>query len=250
MAAPVQKATSGAGSTLANSIALAYGSSVNKNNLLIAVVGNGGAANVGSMTTVPTDTQGNVWTLAKGQVGIDGFSFVAIYYAIAGATGANTVTWNGGGTNSDIMIAVFEYANPSASPLDQTNSNVGAATGNVTTLQASELLFGAITSANIVSGWNASASFTIEETASNSGGGNASLGTADRSVSNIGTYGTTFSGSGLSPDAAVIASFKLGAAPATPTKLEISLFGVKRFGKPPETECNELPPPSTFKRVM
>lgn len=243
MAAPVQKATSGAGSTLANSIALAYGSNVTHNNLLIAVVGNGGAANVGNMATVPTDTEGNVWTLAKGQVGIDGFSFVAIYYAIAKATGANTVTWNGGGTNSDLMMAVFEYANPRANPLDQTNSNVGAATGNITTTQASELLFGAITSANLVTGWNASASFTIEETASNSGGANASLGTADLTVSNIGTYSTTFSGAGLSPDGAAIVSFELGAAPATPTKLEISLFGVKRFGKMKEAECHELPPP-------
>lgn len=243
MAAPVQKATSGAGSTLANSIALAYGSNVTKNNLLIAVVGNGGAANVGNMATVPTDTEGNTWTLAKGQVGIDGFSFVAIYYAIAKSTGANTVTWNGGGTNSDIMIAVLEYANPSAIPLDQTNSNVGTTTGNVTTTQALELVFGAITSANIVSGWNASAGFTIEETASNSGGANASLGTADLTVSNIGTYSTTFSGSGLSPDGAAIASFKLGSAPATPTKLEISLFGVKRFGRIKESECHELPEP-------
>lgn len=249
MAAPVQKATSGGTATLLLGISLAYASNVTKNNLLIAVVGNGGAGDAGSIATVPTDTEGNVWTLAKGQVGIDGFSFVAIYFAIAGSTGANTVTWNGGGF-SDLMMVIFEYAGPSASPLDQTNSNVGAATGSVTTLQAMELVFGAITSANLVSGWDASAGFTIEEAADNAGGGNASLGTADLSVSNTGTYSTTFSGSGLAPDAAAIASFKLGAAPVTPTKLEISLFGVKRFGKPPEVECKELPVPPGFKRVM
>ena len=41
-----------------------------------------------------------------------------------------------------------------------------------------------------------------------------------------------------------------GPAPSNPTKLEISLFGIKRLGSNPEPECAELPEPKKLKRVM
>lgn len=45
-------------------------------------------------------------------------------------------------------------------------------------------------------------------------------------------------------------SLALGAAPTTPTKLEISLFGVKRWPKSPDGQCVEVPEPVPLKRVM
>jgi len=210
----VQKATSGATSVLGTSISLAYSSNVTSGNLLVCVIGNGPVAAPNLAT--PTDTQGNTWTLAVSQTVLDGTDFVTMYYAFAGSTGANTVTSTGSGTPSDLMMFVFEYSGiVSPSPIDKTHGGLGNSAGNITTTNANDLLLSAIVGDGNVSGWSATNSFTVQETAVNSNTVNISMAAADQIVSAVGTYNTTFNGTGLTGEAAIIASFKAG-APAPP----------------------------------
>ena len=222
---------------------LAYTSNVTSGNLLFALVG--GGSDAGGGVRAVSDSQGNAYTFVAGAGSLDDASNVNLYIATAGASGANTVTWTlTAGAPGTMDIIIGEVSGLTATPLDQHHSvNESAATGNITTTQAAEyLLAGAIGNSAAIATWSATNSFVVERSVAESSG-TSGMALADRTVAAIGTYSTTFSNSGvLSPSAgALIASFNIAAAPAGPTKLEISLFGTKRFGKTEEPECVEAP---------
>lgn len=238
----------------ATGITLAYLSNVTAGDLLFAWVGGGGDAAVPGGTVTVSDTQVNAWTFIAGAAGLDGTSFINLYYAIAKSTGANSVTYNFTAGAAGVLNMMIGEANGlTATPLDQHNSfGQSADTHSVTTLQASEyLVAGCVAQFASIGTWSVNNSFTIQQNISE-GSGIAALAFADRTVSSIGTYNAVFSntGGGFQGSGAVIASFKAAPAPANPTKLEISLFGTKRFGKSPDQECVDLPESPQIKRVM
>lgn len=119
----------------------AYGSNVTLGNLLLVVAGSQDIA--GAITFAISDTQGNAWT-ALGVVDANSVNGGRgqLFYAVAKATGANTVTLTTGSTTP--LLAVHEFSG--ATFLDVQASAIGSGTspdsGPVTTGAAAELLFG------------------------------------------------------------------------------------------------------------
>lgn len=119
---------------------LAYGANVTIGNLLIAVAGD---ATGGSAAAFPlSDTQGNTYTaLAPVSGGVSGGAG-QLFYSIAKATGANTVSFTAGPANPRLLIHEFS----GVAQIDKSHSASGAGnaidSGGVTTVVAAELLFG------------------------------------------------------------------------------------------------------------
>jgi hypothetical protein len=141
--------------------ALAYVSNVTLNDLLIVI------ARCGSIvSTTVTDTQGNTWHNLTYQ-SISAFGSLQISWAIANATGANTVTVTPD-ASSTIRMAILEYSgNPTSSPVDaenntQTGTSTAAAATSITPAAANELVIGAV----VVNGsdtFTAGANFALVE---------------------------------------------------------------------------------------
>lgn len=222
-------------------ISVAFPSPVTQGTLLIAIVSNDALAQPPSTVS---DTQGNTWTLASSQAGIDNFASIAMYFAIAKASGATTVSWATGGGSGDLMIQIMEYPWTGAT-LDQ--HATGGPTVSVTITAAVELAVAAMMDndggAGPVAGWSATNGFAIQQNAQV----NTSLpiysGTAvaDKTTAVAGVVSTTFSDNRSGAFMGVMAAFK-GAAVANPTKLEISLFGTKRYRHSAPAKCSESPP--------
>ncbi len=104
----------------------AYGSNVTANSLLICDVSSGGP---NSPASGVTDSQGNSWTqVGTASTGGLGDS-IQMFYAIAGSSGANTVTVTFPGVAQGDTIAIFEYSgNATSSVLDQNNVGTGSST--------------------------------------------------------------------------------------------------------------------------
>jgi hypothetical protein len=118
---------------------LAYGSNVVAGNLLVF-------AAVWIADTVPTitDSQGNTWQLCKSQLSYDSSQRAAIWSALAGSSGANTITFaKGAAVVAEYVALEYNWDGVVATPDDtngDTGSGVGSPSYNLVTTAANELL--------------------------------------------------------------------------------------------------------------
>ena len=200
-------------SVAGTSLALAYGSNVTSGHLLIAVCGTGGLGANGLASVA--DTQGNIWTIVATQQSIDAPLSVAIAFAVAGATGANTVTATFNAPAGAMDLIISEYSGATGWAFDKKNTVFAGVppdtvnTGSITTTSANEVLIvGSTLPADQTPGWNVSAGFTIQKQVNNTAP--ESMAYADQIVSAIGTFSATIGGTGVlgsSEIVAAIASF-------------------------------------------
>ena len=173
-----QNFASGSGGTIAS----AFGSNVTAGHLIVVTAGAGTASN-----TV-TDTQGNTYTLAKDgtnpAMNSGGGYQVAIWYAVATSTSADTVTLHYPASQTFRRIAIHEYSG--VNTLDVASSNIGngttVSTGSATTNHDNELIFGWMVSDNGVT--SAGSGYNLRETS-------GSESTMDKSVNSTGSYNVT-----------------------------------------------------------
>ena len=201
------QSASGVSSKTSSGISTSFASSTTAGNAIVVAV-----SAAGSAITSVADTQGNSYKQAVVSGG------TAIWYAANIRGSADTITAQFASSSGFSLIYVHEYAglDPS-SPLDQvstsTSVQIGNGTaitsGNVTTTQANELIFGYASVDNNVSAGGAG--FTVRQTA----GGNMS---EDMIVSAAGTYAATFTQNFSGGWTATIATFK--AAPIGPPTLQ------------------------------
>ncbi len=197
------------------SVAVAYSNAQTAGNLNVVAVGWGDTT---SAISSVTDTKGNTYTRAVGPTSNNGLQ-QAIYYAKNIAGGSNTVTvkFNQAAAYPDVRI--LEYSGlSSSSPLDVTAAGTGngtsASSGTATTTSASELIFGAGTTAGI--GYTApGAGFTTRII--NIYGSLAE----DETVLAAGSYAATASNSG-GYWVMQMATFKASASSPAPTVTSIS----------------------------
>ena len=127
---------------------LAYTSNVTANNLLIVLIGH--ATN---STATVVDTQLNTWASAVNFYSVGNDYSGQILFAVAGSTGANTVTVTVIGGGNELTIAEYS-GNATASPLDQTASAEGtstaAASSSAVTTTDGQLILGGILSSGAI----------------------------------------------------------------------------------------------------
>ncbi len=141
----VQK-TSNVSSSNVASLAKAFTTNTVAGNSIVVVCG------VGNTTTpTVTDTQGNTYTLAKGQLNGSSQFNVGVFYATGIVGGANTVTVNNGGTATSIAMEIYEVSGLITqvnSQPSQTGSGQGTSTtasaGSVSPLSPNEYGFAAV----------------------------------------------------------------------------------------------------------
>lgn len=184
----------GSGSST-SSRSLAYSNDVVADNLLIVTVS--WEDKIQNVTSVE-DTVGSSWLQAYDVVRNPSSSQTMnqqTYYAIAGGSGANTVTVNFTASSTNVKIVVSEYNDTdTTSPLDQVNVTAdqglpGCLTNNVTTTIDDEIIYG------VCSTWSSSTAFTpgdgfTEREQVNSGGAQAMQ---DKIVNSTGSYNATWS---------------------------------------------------------
>src|SRR5258708_6296277 len=114
----------------ATTTALAFGSSVTSGNLLVVSFTTVDTTNTVSSVT---DTVGSTWALASGPIVANSTQTSWIYYALANASGANTVTvhWSGTATAPNIFVAEFS-GNATSSPRDKFTSSANTGTAAIT----------------------------------------------------------------------------------------------------------------------
>lgn len=167
-------ATNSSGTSSPFAQSLSYGSNVTAGDLLIA------AFSYGSQGTVNTviDSQSNTWARADTAVNGTNNAAVDVWYAIAGSTGANTVTVHWTAQLTVGCFAIREYTgNASSSVLGNHTNATGSGTGATTTsisLSAGSLLFGAGAETSVA--LSVGSGFTSRE----SGGSTALLLTEDQ----------------------------------------------------------------------
>lgn len=120
---------------------LAFGSNVTSGNLLIVFM----RVSTGDGTpTGVTDTVGTTYTQVGTAMSISGGTGY-LYYGVAAASGANTVTIGGGAT---ARIVVQEVSGLTSASLDQTNQATGTSaapsSGNITTTAATWIFAGLV----------------------------------------------------------------------------------------------------------
>lgn len=171
--------------TSAASLAVAFTSNVGAGNLIFILsttLFSGDAPNV-------TDSQGNSYTFWNRQFTIGGGE-VDLWYAIAGSSGACTVTLTLGSPPDTMRMIIAEYAKSGTPTVDQlhtTNANTGTSfnTGNITTTVANEVLLAfAWDRTRDGSPWTDSQSFTNVKTTVTG----ESLTLWEKGVSSTGTY--------------------------------------------------------------
>ena len=129
----------------ASSVAIAYRSNNASGNLLVAAAGSFNS--MAQQTLTISDSAGNAWSQAVVTTSFGSTALVYIWYAVNSKAGPNTVTFTPSRRDGDIDATIYEYSGiATSSPLDQTNSATcsscsSLSTGNVSTTQASELLF-------------------------------------------------------------------------------------------------------------
>jgi len=229
------------------SVTVAFASNVAAGDLLVIVAGSGFCGPAGGLGT-PTDTQSNTWTQAVNSSNVNDNTQVVLWYALAAASGACTVTLPAGSGTGAIEVLIAEYSGVikvGGTPLDQSHSNLsGVATGSITTTQANELIIAVACDGGAVGfagPWGPGTGFTIEEQASIGqlcGGGTASTVYADQTVTSIGTYSCTFTGANGSDNSnAGIASFFASAPTVAPpgtiiVRIDPSTFPSLPLGAP------------------
>lgn len=235
---PLQTKT---GSNASNPWTLAFPNPVGSGNLLIVVGSNSGPS---APLLVPTDSRGNTYVLGTHQDDLSGAG-IAIWYAVSIAGGPNTVTFpSGSGATSIAIIAEYNLNGTLDQVAHTSRGDLGV---SVTTLKPTELIVAACSNGLQPTTWSVSGGFTKETQVDASVPQPTSIVLVDRDAATIGTYTAAFTEAPLFSSDAVMLSFY---ATILPTKLEISLFGAKRFGKLEEAECHELPPPLKTKLFL
>jgi hypothetical protein len=123
---------------------LAFTSNVTSGNALYAVVFDGGGP---GQTLSFTDSQNNTWTTIKSaSLATDGDT-IGIGCAIAGSSGADTVTFKVNGSTQAVAASVYEVSNatctPDATPVSSdTTAQTACNSGSLTTATANDLLLG------------------------------------------------------------------------------------------------------------
>lgn len=182
--------SNGAFNSSTSSLAATFTSNVTSGNLLVAAtVANGLTGTYGAVPvsdTVSSTWHGNLAVLVNpGGAGLN------LWWARAGASGANTVTWAIGSTETFTRLIIQEFSGVTA--LDQEARATGAAypldSGGVTTTHAAELLLAWGCSDNGVT--TPGANYTISFTQN-------SESTEYRIVSSTGVYHGLFPGDGAS----------------------------------------------------
>jgi hypothetical protein len=239
---PLQTKT---GSIAAASLPIAYTNPVVAGDLLIAVVSEGIQGAAPPITC--SDSLGNVYSTLFAVGGFQAGTDTTVFYCFSASSGPNTVTFAHAGALALVGI-VAEYSLASGTK-DQVASGDGGVY-SITTTQSVELLVGACSNGLQPTTWTITGATNVAQVdATPVLGRPISLVLADLDLSTIGTYMVQFSASPAFSSSGGIGSFYSGSA-ASPTKLEISLFGVKGFGKSKEQECVELPPEKHVKVVM
>jgi hypothetical protein len=232
------------------SLVLAFPGNVTAGDLLILWSGNG--------YTSLTDTQGNAWSAGPtglcSTTDVGAASLICIAFAIAKTTGPCTVTISNPATEV-WSCGIAEYnVNP---PTQDTNSGNGFGSGfgvvpsPITTGVPKALVIAAAigaTAGGAADVWSVNSGFTIDDTMT-SVPFNAGFCLASLNVPASGTLvNPTFTNAHWT--FGTDATEADWAGPVNPTKLEISLLGVKRFRKEKEPECVEAPPETHVKRAM
>jgi hypothetical protein len=198
----VQKAGNDNGAGAATtSIATAYTSNVTAGNLLIAVFGQGALGGVNA--NVVTDTQGNKWTRAVQSPSLDTNMSTEIWFAIAVASGPNTVTFSQAPGTGFFELIVAEYSGIKNAQLDVTNHGLSAgptvSTHPITTTKSNEIIIVSGAASADAPNWTMDGGFTPELTRNNNTNGSgfpSNVVFGDQIVNAIGIYSST-----LTPDA-------------------------------------------------
>jgi len=160
------------------------------------------------------------WSIAVSGTFVD-FGHGAIGYKIAGASEGSGVQVTLNTENSNIVVAIAEYSNIVASPLDVTASDLGSAvevqarsTGTTAnTAQADELAIAMVgVRATNISGVSWTNIFTPQANLYTSGTDDLSLAWSHKILSTIGTQETTASWTDAGRAGGLIATFKKAAA--------------------------------------
>jgi hypothetical protein len=211
---------------------VSFASNTTAGDLIVFVVG---ATNLSTGTI--SDTAGDSFTLATSTICTGAPCGYAnsqsdVYYASNINGGADTVNFAWTSAPGNESQAIFEYAGiATSSPVDQINSAIGGPsltsinTGNITTTQASELLFSSVTTDNGTSSPTVSGGWT-EETNGFLDINYLSVITADQTVSSIGTYSNTFGGFPSTALMADIVAFKAASSASSPPPTEYWLNGI------------------------
>lgn len=145
------------------------GAGVTAGSLLVCFVSVRGS---GVSASSLTDSQGNTWALAVRSILNGAGSRMEIWWAVAGSTGANTVTVNFTGTAGG-YVSVYEFTVGSGPPsLDVTNSNVHTTTtsthshGSITQSVAGLMVAGLVNDTLSVSWTNATGFNSLAENSS------------------------------------------------------------------------------------
>jgi hypothetical protein len=224
---------------------LAFSSNVTAGNLIVVSI-----HSYQPNTYTVTDTRSNSYNLATSQEFAGDTNLkVFIYWAICASSGACTVTITPN-TSGFISFGLHEYSGVAASsPLDQVNSNQGTGTavssGAVTTTQADELLFAAMTSmAGSQVAITPDGDYTQRLEFEN-GATEIHLNTQDRTVSATLTDTANWTlGSSLGW-AAAVATFKLDTAPPPPEAEVDSARHAHRADSPTVTAHTPIAPADT-----
>jgi hypothetical protein len=201
--------TTGSGST---TLAMKFPSNVTKNNLI--VVGVSSASGNAFASPAITDTLGSTFSLAvadnPGTAGTP--SLASLYYAVAPATGADTVTVHMTGTNN-LHLHIYEVSGLlTSSVLDQIGSNFQSGTTAATvstaasTTTANEFVFAYFGRDNGVGTWTAGNGYANGLASPNSGSSTDAF-SEDNIISAIGIQTATATASASDGLTSVIATF-------------------------------------------
>lgn len=163
-----------------------------------------------------TDSKSNTWTSLSTFTGSS--FYTVLYYCYAPTVGAGHTFTFSGVTNYPV-ISVAAFSGAASSPFDQQNGSSTLSTGSITPTVANELVVSGLTCSGSVSSINAG--MTISDSLGYASGQSVGGGLAYIIQTAASAISPTWTATG-SATASGIASFKSGAAAATP--LPPSLF--------------------------
>jgi hypothetical protein len=194
--------------TAVGSVSVAFPVGNTAGNLILAYV----RMSSTDQTVSVTDTAGNTYTEAVGQVTSAGYQG-HLFYAANIAAGANTVTATFSSTNNHPWLAIYEYSGLSpANPLDQTAAAEGSSTAptcgpTAATTSANELVFAGLslaTDATVIVTPGAGFNMELQDTIAN--GSRAA--TEDQLLTATGSVSGAFTVSYSTNWTCVVATFK------------------------------------------
>lgn len=164
----VQKFNGTAPNPGAETVSAVATSNVTAGNILVAIWSMGEITTGGPSATI-SDTQGNIWNQILTQVSIDTSLIIIVYYAVAKASGANTITVDVGAGNTAVMqLQMAEFSGVPTPYFDAKASRFNVAhasfsTGTVTTTANGDLLIACvILPADQINDWSVDNGFTLQ----------------------------------------------------------------------------------------